>query len=454
MHHERNDDMRIFFKGKKGGSHPEGHKSRTSTLPIVTASIPKELVFPLSMHIGAPAEPCVEVGDQVKIGTLIGQAQGKISAHVHSSVSGKIIAIEDRETISGPGKCIVIENDEKEVKEESIGERDLELTKENILEAVLSAGIAGMGGAAFPTEVKLGPPPGSNIDTLIINGAECEPYSTSDHRVMLEYGDEILKGMEISKKLYPNLKSILIGIEDNKPDAIKVMEAICSKDPMVEIRILSSLYPRGSEKNLIKTLTDREVPPGKLPAGVRCVVMNVSTCRAVYRAVTFNEPIYERVVSVSGGPVKTPKNLLVRIGTPVGSLLEDCQGFREDPDRILSGGPMMGKPLKSGEIPVVKGMTAITVLREKDTRVNETTPCIMCGECLNVCPVHLQPVLISEAYQRGEIDKARKLGAMDCILCGNCTYSCPSRIPLLEHIKSARELIKLEDKKKKEEAKS
>ncbi|NLB19251.1 MAG: electron transport complex subunit RsxC, partial [Clostridium sp.] len=415
--------MRIFLKGKKGGSHPQGNKTRTSSLPIVPATVPKELIYPLSMHIGAPADCCVKVGDSVKIGTLIGEAQGKISARVHSSVSGVVKAIEQRETLNGPGQCIIIENDGKDTFEHSIGERELELTKENILDAVLNAGIAGMGGAAFPTEVKLGPPPGSNIDTLIINGAECEPYSTSDHRVMLEYGDEILKGMEISKNLYPNLKSIFIGIEDNKPDAIKVLSRICSKDPMVEIKVLSSLYPRGSEKNLIKALTNREVPPGKLPADIRCVVMNVSTCRAVYRAVTFNEPLYERVVSVSGEPVNTPKNLLVRIGTPVESLLEDCGGFRENPDRILSGGPMMGKSLKSGEIPVVKGMTAITVLRFKETMVEETTPCIMCGECLNVCPVNLQPVLISEAYLRGEIDKAKKLGAMDCILCGNCTYS-------------------------------
>lgn len=446
--------MRIFLKGKKGGSHPEGNKTRTSGLPMVPATVPKELIYPLSMHIGAPADCCVKVGDSVKIGTLIGEAQGKISARVHSSVSGVVKAIEQRETLNGPGQCIIIENDGKDTFEHSIGERELELTKENILDAVLNAGIAGMGGAAFPTEVKLGPPPGSSIDTLIINGAECEPYSTSDHRVMLEYGDEVLKGMEISKNLYPNLKSIFIGIEDNKPDAIKVISSICSKDPMVEIKVLSSLYPRGSEKNLIKALTNREVPPGKLPADIRCVVMNVSTCRAVYRAVTFNEPLYERVVSVSGGPVDTPKNLLVRIGTPVGSLLDDCGGFREKPDRILSGGPMMGKPLKSGEIPVVKGMTAITVLRSKDTLVEETTPCIMCGECLNVCPINLQPVLISEAYQRGEIDKAKKLGAMDCILCGNCTYSCPSKISLLEHIKSARELIKMDEKKQKEARKS
>lgn len=443
--------MRIIFKGHKGGSHPKGRKEQTKSLPITKASIPDILIYPLSMHIGAPAEPCVKVGDLVKIGTFIGTARGKISAHIHASVSGRVLAIEDRRTLNGKGLCVVIENDHKDTKEDSIGERNLDLSPENILQAVLDAGIAGMGGAAFPTEVKLGPPPGSIIDTLIINGAECEPYSTSDHRVMVEFGDEIFKGIEIAKILYPRLQSVFIAIEDNKPDAIKVMQDICGQDPMVEVRILTSLYPRGSEKNLIKTLTNREVPPGKLPADVRCVVMNVSTCKAVYRAVKFNEPLYERVISVAGSFVKEPKNLLARIGTPVESLLNDCGGFSEDPFKILSGGPMMGKPLNHKEIPLVKGMTALTILSPEETKVGETTPCIMCGECLNACPVHLQPVLISEAYLRGNLDKAKKLGAMDCILCGNCTYTCPSRISLLENIKAAREAITTLDMKKRRE---
>ena len=352
--------MRIFFMGKHGGSHPKENKERTSHLPITVAKVPGELVFPLSMHIGAPAKPVVEVGQKVKIGTLLAEAGGFVCAPVHASVSGEVTAIEKRPTLNGPADCIVVKNDGKDTFEEAVREREIPENSQEILDIIRNAGIVGMGGAAFPTAVKLDPPKGSVIDTLIINGAECEPYSTSDHRVMVEEGDEIIKGVQIALKLFPNLKKVFIAIEDNKPDAIEAMKKAASEEKDMEVRPLHTMYPRGSEKNLIKDLTGREVPPGGLPAGVRCVLMNVSTTRAVYRAAALGEPLYQRVVSVSGTPVKNPKNLLVRVGTPVDSLLEECEGFTEPVEKLLSGGPMMGRALPDVKVPIIKAMTAIT----------------------------------------------------------------------------------------------
>ncbi|MBO1265202.1 electron transport complex subunit RsxC [Proteiniclasticum sp. SCR006] len=439
--------MRIFFMGKHGGSHPKENKERTSHLPITVAKVPGELVFPLSMHIGAPAKTVVEVGQKVKIGTLLAEAGGFVCAPVHASVSGEVTAIEKRPTLSGPAECIVVKNDGKDTFEESIKEREVPGDNQEILDIIRNAGIVGMGGAAFPTAVKLDPPKGSVIDTLIINGAECEPYSTSDHRVMVEEGDEIIKGVQIARKLFPKLKKVFIAIEDNKPDAIEAMKKAASEEKDIEVRPLHTMYPRGSEKNLIKDLTGREVPPGGLPAGVRCVLMNVSTTRAVYRAVALGEPLYQRVVSVSGTPVKNPKNLLVRVGTPVESLLEECEGFTEPVEKLLSGGPMMGRALPDVKVPIIKAMTAITALTEEEARVGEESDCIMCAECIHVCPVSLQPILISEAYNRGDLDAAKKLGAMDCIECGNCSYICPSKISLLDNIRNAKAAIKAQQEK-------
>jgi len=269
---------------------------------------------------------------------------------------------------------------------------------------------------------------------------------------MLEYTEEILKGIETVSKLFPKLQHVYMAIEDNKKDAISALENAGAYLSNLRVVPMKTMYPRGSEKNLIKLLTGREVRPGGLPAEVRCVVMNVSSVRASYRAAAFKEPLYERVVSVSGTPVKHPKNLLVRIGTPVESLLKDCGGFIESPEKLLSGGPMMGRTLSDIQIPVVKAMTAITALNAKEARIGEESDCIRCAECIHVCPVNLQPVLISEAYRRGDLEKARALGAMDCIECGNCSYICPSKIPLLQNIRDAKTAIRTMDEKKKEGA--
>lgn len=435
--------MRFSFMGKHEGSHPEENKSRTSKLPIVDASVPKIMVFPVSMHIGAPAKPVVKIGDKVKAGEMIAEAGGFVSAHIYSSVSGEVIGIEKRPTTKGETDCIIVKNDYEYTKADPIVEpgRSQEMSSEEIIDTVRKAGIVGMGGATFPTSVKLSPPPGATIDTVIINGAECEPYSTSDHRVMVEYADEIVSGINIVRRLFPKLRQIYIGIEDNKPNAIKALEKATEEFHDITVRPLKTMYPQGSEKNLIKNLTGREVPPGGLPAEVRCMVMNNSSVRAVYRACEYGEPLIERIVSVSGTPIKEPKNLRVKIGTPMDSLIEDCGGFSEVPGKVLSGGPMMGQAVSDLGIPIIKGTTAVTVLTPEEANQGETHDCIMCSECINVCPVSLQPILISDAYERGNIDKAKELGAMDCIECGNCSFICPSKIPLLDNIRAAKAAI-------------
>lgn len=431
-----------LIKKQLGFIHPDDKKERTEALFIVEAKVPSVLVFPLSMHIGAPAEPVKKVGDKVKMGTVIAKASGSLSAAIHSSVSGEILAIEKRQTVNGLAECIIVKNDQKDEKETFVGKTDEELTRETILNAVQEAGIVGMGGAGFPTAVKLNPPQGDTIDTIIINGAECEPYSTSDHRVMVEFSDEIIKGIQLTRKLFPQLKRIVIGIEDNKPEAIEALQAASREYSDISVQSLRTMYPRGSEKNLIQEITGREVPTGGLPSAVHCVVMNNSTIRAIYRAVILGEPLYQRIVSVSGTPIVNPKNLLVRIGTPVDFLIEQCGGFNTPPGKLLSGGPMMGKTLVDGSVPIIKGTTTINALTFDEAYVGSSSDCIMCSECLNVCPVNLQPILISEAFERGEIEKARELGALDCIECGSCSYICPSKIPLLENIRGAKAAIK------------
>jgi electron transport complex protein RnfC len=437
-------NMRLSFMGKHGGSHPEENKSRTHKLPIVDASVPKILVFPMSMHIGAPANPIVEVGDKVKAGEMIAEAGGFISANIYSSVSGEVVAIEPRPTTNGEVNSIIIKNDYEYTKADPIVEpgRSSEMTSEEIIETVRKAGIVGMGGATFPTAVKLSPPPGNTIDTLIINGAECEPYSTSDHRVMVEYADEIVNGINLVRRLFPQLKQVYIGIEDNKPDAIETLQKASAEWDDIRVQPLKAMYPQGSEKNLIKNTTGREVEPGGLPAAVGVVLMNTSTTRAIWRACEHGEPLIERIVSVSGTPIKEPKNLKVKIGTPMDSLIEDAGGFSEVPGKVLSGGPMMGRPVSDLGVSIIKGFTAITVLTPEEAEIGDRQDCIMCSECLNVCPVSLQPILISEAYERGNIEKAKELGAMDCIECGNCSFICPSKIPLLDNIRAAKAKIK------------
>lgn len=437
----------IGFMTNRGRIHTKDAKDRTRQRPIEPATIPDELIYPLSMHIGAPAEAQVEIGDQVKRGQLIAKAASHVSANIYASVSGEIVSIEDRPTDKNIGPCIVIRNNKQDETADPLTAPGLDADADAIIECVQAAGIVGMGGAAFPTSVKLNPPPGMTIDTLVINGAECEPYSTSDHRVMLEYSDELIEGIDLISRLYPDLRRVYIVVEDNKADAIKKLRRQISDRSDITVYVLPSLYPTGAEKMLIKELTGREVPSGGLPADVHTILVNVSTVRAVRRAVVLGEPLMDRIVSVSGNAIKEPRNLLVRIGTPVESMIIDCGGLTAAADKILLGGPMMGRPLTDVSVPVTKAITAITVLSPEQTELGTRTACIMCSECLNVCPVNLQPILISEAYERGQIEKARQLGAMDCIECGNCSYICPAKIPLLDNIRKAKAAIKAEEEK-------
>lgn len=431
----------VRFKTKQKATFPEHRKSRTHGKAIERASTPSIMVYPMSMHIGAPAQPVVEVGDYVKAGTLIGEAKGFISGNIHSSVSGKVVSIEEREVLSGKFTCVIVKNDEKYEEEAPFPEAGEEVDPAIVPQLIRRAGISGMGGATFPTDVKMSPTEGKKIDTIILNGAECEPYSTSDFRTMLEYADEIIEGVRIIDQVF-QVDKVYIGIEDDAKEAGEVLEEAAKGYDKVEVKVLPSQYPQGSEKQLIENCTGREVPAGGLPADIGCVVSNVGTFQQIYRAVRLGKPMIERVATITGTPIKDPKNLLVRLGTPIDDLIDQCGGFQDAPRKVIHGGPMMGKAIKDGGIPVSKGTTHVTFMTADEVNENERIDCIRCSECLNVCPVNLQPILISNAYERGDIAKAQELGAMDCIECGNCSYICPSKIPLLANIRKAKKAIK------------
>ena len=425
------------LKRKQEGVYADVRKERTEGRLTEVASVPRELVYPLSMHIGRPAKPLVDVGDPVKIGTMIAEHEGHISANIHSSVSGKVVQIMNHPTAKGNQPCIIIENDYKDERESPLIAEHEELNPQKKLEIIAKAGIVGMGGASFPTNIKLSPKKDSKIDTLIINGAECEPYATADHRLMIENAKEIVDGIRVVLDIFP-VEHAYIGIEDDSHECIAILNQEIADDDRIHVKELATIYPQGSEKNLIKKITGREVSPGQLPADEGTIVLNVATTYAIYEAVHFGRPLIKRITTVSGESLKTPKNLWVRIGTPIESLIQDCEGFQSDPGKMVHGGPMMGTPLTSGRVPITKGTTTVTFLNKGDAAIDERSPCIRCSECLNVCPVSLQPIMISNAYETGDIDRAEKLGALDCIDCGACSYICPSKIPILENIQKAK----------------
>ncbi|WP_306303222.1 electron transport complex subunit RsxC [Amphibacillus sediminis] len=336
---------------------------------------------------------------------------------------------------------MVIKNDFKDEWDAPLYTEDEELTPQKKLDLIAKAGIVGMGGAAFPTSVKLSPKDNKHIDTNIINGAECEPYATADHRLMVEHADQIIDGIRVLLEIIP-VDKVYIAIESNADESIAIMKKAVKDSEKIEVIELATIYPQGSEKNLIKTLTGREVPAGGLPADVKTIVTNVATTFAIYEAVCLGRPLTRRITTVTGEPVKKPKNLWVRIGTPIESLIADCQGFQTKPYKMIHGGPMMGTTLNSGRVPVGKATTSITFLGQSDAQATERSPCIRCSECLYACPVSLQPILISNAYEKGDLKAAEKLGALDCINCGNCSYICPAKIPILANIQAARKAIK------------
>lgn len=416
----------------KGGVHPPEYKELAEKKAIEVLPPPEQVIIPVLQHIGAPAEPTVNAGDEVKIGDVVCQSKGFVSIPSHASVSGKVKAIENRpHPVGGQVLSIVIDNDGNDTLSPSIAPvqnymaQDIDTIKEKILQA----GLAGMGGAAFPTHVKLSPPPDKKINTFILNGAECEPFLTADHRLMLERPNEILEGIRIILKVL-GCKNGYIGIEKNKPDAIALMQKLVNEagDNLTVIG-LNVKYPQGAEKQLIKAITNRDVPAGGLPMDVGCLVHNVGTAKAIYDAVSSSRPLYERVVTVTGKGIKEPKNLLVRIGTPFQSLIDFCGGLTEDAAKVVNGGPMMGIAQFSLEVPVTKGTSGIVVLTKNEINIKPQDPCIRCARCVDACPMNLLPNALAQLIEYKRTEQAHQMGVLDCIECGSCSFVCPSNIP-------------------------
>lgn len=439
----------------KGGVHPPHSKKATEHKAVEPFPAPAKVVIPLAQHIGAPARPLVNKGDEVTLGQLIGEAGGFVSAPVHSSVSGKVTALT---TCTHPlGRmvpAVEIENDGRDEKAaaEPIG-TSWETADPKALTATVSrAGIVGMGGASFPTHVKLSPPEGKTVDTLIINGAECEPYLTADHRLMLERTDELIEGTLILRRIL-GVRNCFIGIETNKPDAIKAVSRALSRRGSGEIRIakLRTKYPQGGEKQLINAVTGRQVPSGGLPMDCGCVVQNVGTACAVRDAILEGTPVYERVVTVTGPTVAEPKNLLVRIGTPVRMLLEACRVDLSATKKVVMGGPMMGLAQAEIDIPVVKSTSGVLCL-DTETPAERSHDCIWCGNCYKACPIHLVPSLFAKYVAAGKHDDAEAWGIMDCMECGSCAFVCPAKINLVHYVKLGKSHVQSRRKAAKKEA--
>ncbi|OQA02377.1 MAG: Electron transport complex protein RnfC [Bacteroidetes bacterium ADurb.Bin408] len=429
---------------KIGGVHPEENKL-SSHNPIEILPLPKVASIPLSQHLGAPALPLVEKGAKVKVGQLIAKAQGFISANIHASVSGTVAKIDDITDTSGYRRKAIIINVEGDEWDESIDrsnelKKDITLDAKQIIEKINSMGVVGLGGATFPTYVKMMIPEGKKADVLIINGVECEPYLTSDHRLMLEKGEEMIVGVTILMKAL-NVNKAIIGIESNKMDAIQHLADIVKKYKGVEIEPLKVRYPQGGEKQLIKALINREVPSGKLPIDVGCVVQNVGTAFAVYEAVQKNKPLFERVVTITGKNLKKTANFMVRMGTPVNDLIEAVGGLPENTGKIINGGPMMGKALNSTETPIVKGSSGIVIMPEINACRIETLNCIRCAKCVSVCPMGLEPFFIAALSELLKFPEIENESVMDCIECGSCAYICPSGRPLLDNIRLAKNKV-------------
>jgi len=420
----------------RGGVHPHDFKSLTNDIPIRNAPIPPQAVIPLNQHMGAPAECLVEAGDEIREGMLIGRAAGAFSANVHASIPGRVKEIRDMYTASGmPSKAVVVEF-EGEFERSGNGEvewRDRE--PQALLDAIREQGIVGMGGATFPTPIKFTTREGSPVETFVVNGVECEPFLTADHRLMLEKTANIITGIEIVSRILSPAR-VLIGVEENKPDAVAALrEEIRRRAAQIDVVALRTRYPQGDEKQLLKALIGREVPSGGLPLDIGAVVSNVGTVHAIYEAVALGKPLVERIVTVTGTALRSPGNFKVRIGTPVGNLLEECGGFSAPPGKIVAGGPMMGFALADPEVPVVKGTSGILVLSQKDSRAVVQTPCIGCGRCIAACPFGLSPTTLYKWIEHREYAEAMNAGLMDCKECGCCGYVCPARIPLVQGMK-------------------
>lgn len=431
-----------------GGVHPEENKI-TAEVATVVAPLPQQAIFPLSQHIGAPAKPVVNRGDKVKVGTLIAEANGFVSAPIYSSVSGTVLKVDTAIDATGYRKPAIYINVEGDEWEESIDRSETletldkhpELTPEEIVNRIKVAGVTGMGGAGFPTFIKLCPPPTAKAECVILNGVECEPYITSDYRLMMEHADEILVGLDLLMK-GAKVERGYIGIEDNKPEAIKFFEQKTANDPRVEIVALAKKYPQGGEKQLVDAVINRQVPaPPAIPVNVGAIVQNVGTAFAVYQAVMKNKPLFERYTTVTGKQLKNPGNFLVRMGTPMRQLIDLCGGMPEGDNKVLAGGPMMGKSVVSTDVTVCKGTNSITILTDADAHRKAAQPCIRCGKCVSACPMGLEPYLLATLSSFKEWERLEAEQVTSCISCGSCQFTCPSHRPILDNILQGKGVV-------------
>ena len=431
-----------------GGVHPEENKI-TAEVATVVAPLPQQAIFPLSQHIGAPAKPVVNRGDKVKVGTLIAEANGFVSAPIYSSVSGTVLKVDTAIDATGYRKPAIYINVEGDEWEESIDRSETletldkhpELTPEEIVNRIKVAGVTGMGGAGFPTFIKLCPPPTAKAECVILNGVECEPYITSDYRLMMEHADEILVGLDLLLK-GAKVERGYIGIEDNKPEAIKLFEQKTANDPRIEIVALAKKYPQGGEKQLVDAVINRQVPaPPAIPVNVGAIVQNVGTAYAVYQAVMKNKPLFERYTTVTGKQLKNPGNFLVRMGTPMRELIDLCGGMPEGDNKVLAGGPMMGKSVVSTDVTVCKGTNSITILTDADAHRKAAQPCIRCGKCVSACPMGLEPYLLATLSSFKEWERLEAEQVTSCISCGSCQFTCPSHRPILDNILQGKGVV-------------
>ena len=431
-----------------GGIHPEENKL-THEVATQVAPLPKQAIFPLSQHIGAPAKPVVAKGDKVKVGTLLAEAGGFVSAPIYSSVSGTVFKVDTAFDATGYRKPVIIVNVEGDEWEPTIDRSDKletlaehpELTPEEIVERVKVAGVTGMGGAGFPTFIKLCPPPTAKAECVIINAVECEPYITADFRLMMEHADEIIVGLELLMKA-AKVDRGYIGIETNKPEAIELLSQKTANDPRIEVVPLKQRYPQGGEKQLVDAVIRRQVPaPPAIPVNVGAVVKNVGTAYAVYEAVMKRKPLFERYTTVTGKQLAKPGNFLVRMGTPMKDLLELCGGIPEGDHKLLAGGPMMGKALNTADVPVCKGTNSVTLISNDEAVRKEPDPCIRCGKCVNVCPMGLEPYLLATLSAKKMWERVEQEDVTSCIECGSCQFTCPSHRPILDNIRLGKSTV-------------
>lgn len=432
----------------KGGLHPYDGKELSKDQPIKEYLPQGDLVFPLSQHIGAPAQPIVKKGDRVLVGQKIAEAGGFVSANIHSSVSGTVKSVGPHLTAAGSMvNSIVVTNDGEYETVEFQTKPLAEMSKEEILEAVKEAGIVGLGGAGFPTHVKLAPKDPNAIDHIIINAAECEPYITADYRCMLEQPEKLIEGLKIMISLFPNAKGV-IGIEDNKPEAIKKLKAMTEGEAKISVAALKTKYPQGAERSLIYAVTGREINSSMLPADAGCIVDNVATAMAIYDAVVCGKPLYERVVTVTGDAIANPGNFLVKCGTNAAELKEAAGGFKAQPEKVISGGPMMGMAMFSLDVPCTKTFSSLLTFTKDEVAANEPSACIRCGRCVAACPAKLLPAKLSVLADHGNFEEFERLNGAECVECGCCSYACPAKRNLTQSMKVGRKEVLARRRKK------